>query len=305
MAHAMEAQIQSAAATDRPAFFYHLGDVVYFNGLRQLYRVQFYEPYKYYPAPIFAIPGNHNGDTRDPEERRARRRENSCRLHRELLCLAAKAPRYLPGDHDPAVRLLDARSPVRHDHRPLFKCRRQPRRPRDERAQRWFEGQMRSATADKCLIVAVHHPPYSLDSDHGGSPRSSPPWSGANRVSGRWPDAVFSGHAHNYRASLARLTATDTLRRRRGRRLCQQPQVDAPDPARRGWPSRPRRETVPNHRRGRGPGILRRHESGLPAAHGRRRDPDGRVLHCPLRRRTAGSSGGLVPVELEDASPRR
>src|SRR5271165_979003 len=63
VAHAMEVQIQSAAATDRPAFFYHLGDVVYFNGLRHLYRVQFYEPYKYYPAPIFAIPGNHDGDT--------------------------------------------------------------------------------------------------------------------------------------------------------------------------------------------------------------------------------------------------
>ena len=63
VAHAMEAQIQSAAATDRPAFFYHLGDVVYFHGLRHLYGVQFYEPYKYYPAPIFAIPGNHDGDT--------------------------------------------------------------------------------------------------------------------------------------------------------------------------------------------------------------------------------------------------
>src|SRR5271165_1829895 len=64
--------------------------------------------------------------------------------------------------------------------------------------QRWFEGQMRSAPADKCLIVAVHHPPYSLDSDHGGSPAILAALERASRVSGRWPDAVFSGHAHNY-----------------------------------------------------------------------------------------------------------
>jgi DNA repair exonuclease SbcCD nuclease subunit len=28
------------------------------------YPTQFYEPYQYYPAPIFAIAGNHDGDTR-------------------------------------------------------------------------------------------------------------------------------------------------------------------------------------------------------------------------------------------------
>ena len=25
--------------------------------------MQFYDPYQYYPVPIFAIPGNHDGDT--------------------------------------------------------------------------------------------------------------------------------------------------------------------------------------------------------------------------------------------------
>jgi Calcineurin-like phosphoesterase len=63
IAEAMEAQIKGADQTDRPAFLYHLGDVVYFNGISSEYKWQFYEPYQYYPAPIFAVPGNHDGDT--------------------------------------------------------------------------------------------------------------------------------------------------------------------------------------------------------------------------------------------------
>ena len=63
VAEAMEGQIKSAHGADKPLFIYHVGDVVYFNGQSELYGSQFYEPYQYYPAPIFAIPGNHDGDT--------------------------------------------------------------------------------------------------------------------------------------------------------------------------------------------------------------------------------------------------
>lgn len=44
-----------------PSFFYHLGDVVYSFGEARYYYDQFYEPYRSYPAPIFTIPGNHDG----------------------------------------------------------------------------------------------------------------------------------------------------------------------------------------------------------------------------------------------------
>src|SRR4029077_11029169 len=44
-----------------PSFFYHLGDVFYFNGLVRDYPVQYYEPYQFYPAPIFAIAANQDG----------------------------------------------------------------------------------------------------------------------------------------------------------------------------------------------------------------------------------------------------
>ncbi len=51
----------------RPAFFYHLGDVVYYFGQGREYYSQFYEPYQLYPAPIFAIPGNHDGEVPDEQ----------------------------------------------------------------------------------------------------------------------------------------------------------------------------------------------------------------------------------------------
>jgi hypothetical protein len=44
-----------------PAFFFHLGDVVYNFGEGQYYYDQFYEPFRAYDRPIFAIPGNHDG----------------------------------------------------------------------------------------------------------------------------------------------------------------------------------------------------------------------------------------------------
>src|SRR5208282_2358434 len=50
-------------SSGRPAFLYHLGDVVYFFGQEQYYFDQFYDPYRDYDAPIFAIPGNHDSVT--------------------------------------------------------------------------------------------------------------------------------------------------------------------------------------------------------------------------------------------------
>jgi hypothetical protein len=48
-------------AIDVPSFFFHLGDVVYYFGEATYYYDQFYESYRNYPAPILAIPGNHDG----------------------------------------------------------------------------------------------------------------------------------------------------------------------------------------------------------------------------------------------------
>lgn len=46
--------------------------------------------------------------------------------------------------------------------------------------------------------MTVHHPPYSLDSVHGGTPDILAAIDRAIQASGRVPDAVLSGHVHNY-----------------------------------------------------------------------------------------------------------
>jgi hypothetical protein len=54
--------VANGLESTKASFFYHLGDVVYYNGESQQYYPQFYEPYQHYQNPIFAIPGNHDGD---------------------------------------------------------------------------------------------------------------------------------------------------------------------------------------------------------------------------------------------------
>jgi hypothetical protein len=58
VADAMVADVQGV---NGPAFFFHLGDVIYNFGEAQYYYDQFYEPFRAYDRPIFAIPGNHDG----------------------------------------------------------------------------------------------------------------------------------------------------------------------------------------------------------------------------------------------------
>jgi len=50
----------TANQANQPVFLYHLGDVVYDFGEAPFYYDQFYDPFRDYPLPIFAIPGNHD-----------------------------------------------------------------------------------------------------------------------------------------------------------------------------------------------------------------------------------------------------
>ena len=63
VAKGMEDDFNSKAdASENPAFLYITGDCVYYFGEVQNYYAQFYEPYEHYPGPIFAVPGNHDGE---------------------------------------------------------------------------------------------------------------------------------------------------------------------------------------------------------------------------------------------------
>lgn len=63
--------------------------------------------------------------------------------------------------------------------------------------QQWFEQQVQSAPEDIALIIAVHHPPYSLDTDHGGYPDIGIAVDRVIQDTGRVPTIILSGHVHS------------------------------------------------------------------------------------------------------------
>jgi len=200
----MEQQVTSANAPDQPAFFYHLGDVIYYNGQSQNYKPQFYEPYQYYPAPIFAIPGNHDGDNvvqaGDPPDT-----EPSLTGFFDNFCAAQRVPspnspyRYVMDQpwpywtlKAPFVTIIGLYSNVEGNLD-------DPGSPETDQTQyNWLIEQLRTADASKGLLLAVHHPPFSLDTAHGGYQDILDAIDQATKAAGRVPDAVFTGHVHNY-----------------------------------------------------------------------------------------------------------
>lgn len=185
-------------ASDPPAFVYSVGDVVYFYGEEQKYQHQFYEPYGHLKAPIVAIPGNHDGDregahsTRPPLDAFI---ANFCDSEPRV---PAADPQFEFGRHTQtqpwcdwtlaleAVTITGLYSNV-------------PAGGHLEQSQvEWLTGELKDAPADRPLIVALHHPPYSVDAMHGGSVHMGEALDSAFRDSGRLPDLVLSGHVHDY-----------------------------------------------------------------------------------------------------------
>ena len=198
IAVAMEEQLNGAPDGAKPAFFYHLGDVIYFNGQSTLYQSQFYEPYQYYHALIFAIPGNHDGDTQvqkgdlpDSEPSLFGFMKNFCDTAPENVTpyrMSMTQPYVYWTLDAPFVTIIGLYSNVEGSL---------DARGRADQ-QQFLENQMKSASKDKKLLIAVHHPPFSLDSAHGGCPDILNALDRAISTSGRTPDAVLSGHVHNY-----------------------------------------------------------------------------------------------------------
>lgn len=198
IAEEMERQIHKAKNGDKPAFLYHLGDVVYYNGMSELYNTQFYEPYQHYPAPIFAVPGNHDGDTRvrggdepDTEPSLTGFRLNFCADQPENLFSyrpTMTQPYVYWTLETPVATIIGLYSNVDGslDGRGTHE------------QQRWLEQQLHDADQKKCLLIAVHHPPYSLDAPHGGYPDILVALDTAMQKTNRYPDAICSGHVHNY-----------------------------------------------------------------------------------------------------------
>ena len=184
-------------ASMAPAFCYHLGDVIYYNGEVSEYFPQFYEPYEHYPLPILAIPGNHDGEPVDAD---ATTLEG---FYRNFLAAKSVEPAYTDESRDsgrpamtqpffywtlttPFATLIGLYSNV-PEHGRL-----------DGQQRAWFQAEMAAADQAKALVVAVHHPVYSFDNHHSGSPTMAKELEDAINASKRVPNMVLSAHVHNY-----------------------------------------------------------------------------------------------------------
>jgi hypothetical protein len=194
----------------RPALFLHLGDVVYYFGQERYYYDQFYDPYRDYAGPIFAIPGNHDGVLFKGEPvpySLAPFFENFC----------SKAP-----TNDPAAKGF-ARTTMTQPgvyftlNAPFLKIIGLYSNTSETvgvisggaagAAQLAFlQNQLQAAAAQRAqkgadpfaLIIAVHHPPFTISSSHFPSPDMLAQIDSVCVAAKIWPDLVLSGHAHLY-----------------------------------------------------------------------------------------------------------
>jgi acid phosphatase type 7 len=180
---------------ESPSFFYHIGDVVYFNGEVSSYYDQFYEPYDQYNVPIIAIPGNHDGEVDPPSTLPSL--QGFVRYFMsptsQVLPESKDAPRVtmsLPNVYftldAPFVTVIGMYTNV-PEHGSI-----------DSIQQQWLTNEFATAPKNKALIVALHHPIYSFDDHHSGSARMADAVQHAINDSRRVPNMVLTGHVHNY-----------------------------------------------------------------------------------------------------------
>ena len=177
------------------AFVLIVGDVVYYNGEEASYHDQFYEPYAKLAKPIVAFPGNHDGAPLPPETTLAGFMTNFCDARPST---PAADPQLEFGRHTQTLPYpewtldLDAVTIVGVYSNVPSGGYLEP-----DQVTRLTQ-ELADADAGKPVIVGLHHPPYSIDSHHGGSQHMGDALDQAFKDSGRVPDLVLSGHVHDY-----------------------------------------------------------------------------------------------------------
>jgi hypothetical protein len=220
VADAMAGDIGTEKYADgRPAFFYHLGDVVYYFGQERYYYDQFYDPYRDYAGPIFAIPGNHDGVLFKSEPvafSLAPFYENFC----------SKAPTNDPSAKGFARTTMTQPGVYFTLNAPFLKIIGLYSNTGESTgiisdattgtAQiQFLQSQLAAAAAQRAqngaalfaLVLAVHHPPFTISSSHFPSPAMLAQIDAACLAAKIWPDMVLSGHAHLYERYTRTMTA--------------------------------------------------------------------------------------------------
>jgi len=201
-----------------PSFYYHLGDVIYSFGEAAYYYDQFYDPYRNYPSPIFAIAGNHDGMVAPGVT------TPTLQAFLDNFCTAGQPPHRTPQAgglartaqiqpgvyftlEAPFVRILGLYSNCLED--PGVISDQGGMYPYLTNEQVTFLAtalaRVKKEKFAGAVLIAVHHPPYVAVTqsnvtagEHGGSPLMLKDIDSACSEAGVWPHAVLSGHAHNY-----------------------------------------------------------------------------------------------------------
>jgi len=191
-------QMTALAQTRPPAFCFHVGDVVYFYGESTYVPCQFGIPFKDYPAPIFAVPGNHDAAIYDDKHKPLQAFiEIFCAdkpAQDSLLGGVARTTMTQPGTYftldAPHVSIVG-----------LFSGAAESKRYMSTQQLTHFYAelvrlkQLRAQGDKRAIILAVHHLPQF----YAASPDAvSKGLDAACDKAGLWPDAVVVGHAHLY-----------------------------------------------------------------------------------------------------------
>jgi hypothetical protein len=208
---------------NHPSFAFHLGDVVYDFGEKQYYYDQFYEPFRNYPLPIFAVPGNHDSfitpGTAPNDEPLKTFARNFCSPDIEITPEARSLHRTAmtqPGVYfaldAPFVRIIGLFSNALEDPGVISsqadQTKKWPKVPDFQLA--FLEAQLNQIKAtdfNGAVLIALHHPPfvYAPPSKgtgkvgvHGGSPDVLRQIDAICAKTKVYPHAFLSAHAHNY-----------------------------------------------------------------------------------------------------------
>jgi uncharacterized protein YukJ len=193
-----------------PAFLFHVGDVVYFYGEENYYYSQFYEPFKAYPAPIFAIPGNHDGITYD---------DSMISLDSFQKAFCAETPGRWVGSGgilrttmtQPGVYFtLDA--PLVSIIGLYSNCGESFGWLDEQQLLFLYQELMRlkklRSDGLPAVILAIHHFPRWFPDQKPQDPTSAA-IDATCKKAGFWPDAVICGHAHLYQRVVRQDTGQD------------------------------------------------------------------------------------------------
>jgi len=214
VADAMAAEVQSQGLNG-PAFFFNLGDLIYNFGEGQYYYDQFYEPFREYDRPIFAIPGNHDGMVFGSASSAPQVPTLTAFLTNFCAAEAGPSPdagglvrsvMTQPGVYftldAPFVSIIGLYSNVLDSGAGVISSQK-GHFPLVDDQLTFLQNELKRLKPDRdagkrAVLIALHHPPLSADARHGGSSGELADIDACCKAADLWPDAVLSGHAHLY-----------------------------------------------------------------------------------------------------------